>query len=360
MVQMTPQAAPTGPWDRFGWIMSVIWLVFLGFPIASVLRLHDMAQHVLGFTAIAAFAGVYVYAFVFYARRGTPLRTRTWTLVGLAGLALVLAASIGPEALALSPFIVAYAAYHQPFYRAMWLTLATLLTVVAVLTVTGTWGYLGALAGVVILVALATGASRWIEEKQEGHLELHKELQRVAERERMARDVHDVLGHSLTVITVKSELARRLIEVDPDKAAEEISEVEALARQALAEIRVAVSGDLTPNLTEELNRVERALRSAGIAYHPPTEPGVLADEYDEVAAWVLREAVTNVIRHSGAKTCEVILTNDSLVVTDDGTGLPKEWDNSGNGLRGIRERVHSAGGQLHLSNSPGTRVEVTW
>lgn len=361
MVRMSRNTPTTEPWDRFGWVMSVIWLVFLAFPIASSLQ-QEWAGRIVGLAAIAVFAFVYVYAFVVYPRRGTSLRLRTWTLVALAGLMLVLSTAIGPEAFGLMPFLVAFAVFHQPFRRAIGLTGLALVIFAVVVTVTQTWPSLWFLAGIILLVAVATGATRWIEIRQESHTVLRDELRQAAEREQMARDVHDVLGHSLTVITVKSELARRLIDTDPARAAAEISEVEQISREALNEVRATISGIRVPRLEEELERAEAALTSAGIAYCPSADSQALADEHRVVAAWVVREAVTNVIRHSGATQCTIELAPASLVVTDDGAGMPDPPALSGTGLRGIRDRVEGSGGTLYLSSGPssGTRVEVEW
>lgn len=361
MVRMIEENPPAQPWDRFGWVMSVIWLVFLAFPVAASLQ-QGWLRRVVGLTAIGAFALVYVYSFVIYPRRGTSPRVRTLTLAGLVGLMLVLATAIGAEALALMPFLVAFTVFHQPFRRALALSLLGLFVLVAVLTATASWPVLWMLVPIVVLVGVATGATRWIEIRQESHVALHDELQRAAERERMARDVHDVLGHSLTVITIKSELARRLIDVDPAQAAAEIGEVEELSREALNEIRATVSGKRTPRLEEELERAAAALASAGISYSPPEDPQVLAGEHRVVAAWVLREAVTNVIRHSRAVQCTVELGASRLAVSDDGVGTGDPHGPAGTGLRGIRERVEASGGSLRLTSEPGsgTRVEVAW
>lgn len=353
----TPDAAGD-PWERFGWMMSVIWLVFLAFPISSALAKPPLPRAV-GLTATVVFAVIYVYGFVQFPRRGTRMRIRTLTLVGLAAIGGVLATAIGVEALGLMPFIVAFAIFNQPFPRAVGITIVCLAIMAVALTIGEAWRYLGFLCAIVVLVAVATGVTRWIEIRQVHHSQVENQYRLVAERERVARDVHDVLGHSLTVITVKSELARRLIDVDPAQAAAEIGEIESLSREALGEIRATVAGLRVVRLGEELQHASTALTSAGITSHLPGDPAIIDPRYRMVAAWVLREAVTNVVRHSGAHACWVEITDDRLVVADDGRGMDGV---AGNGLRGARERVEASGGVLEIGTRAGggTRVEVRW
>ena len=179
------------------------------------------------------------------------------------------------------------------------------------------------------------------------------------ERERVARDVHDVLGHSLTVVSVKAQLAERLVDADPERAKAELVEIQALTRQALAEVRATVGGLRAARLDDEVAAAGRALAAAGVGARLPGDLDVLDPRRRTVAAWAVREAVTNVVRHSGATTCTVDLGPDGLVVTDDGCGPPRV---DGNGLRGLRERVAASGGALSVDGVPGggTRLEVRW
>jgi two-component system, NarL family, sensor histidine kinase DesK len=164
------------------------------------------------------------------------------------------------------------------------------------------------------------------------------------ERARLARDLHDVLGHSLTVVAVKSELAGRLVERDPKRAIAEIADIEGLARTALTDLRAAVSSYREMNLDAELTAARTALDAAGILSHLPTDATAVNDDLRPLFGWVLREGVTNVIRHSHASECWVDLKPTSLSVRDDGLGVP--GDGTGNGLRGLRERAHESGAKL--------------
>ncbi|MEQ6896165.1 sensor histidine kinase [Microbacterium sp. KR10-403] len=170
------------------------------------------------------------------------------------------------------------------------------------------------------------------------------------ERGRMARDIHDILGHSLTVITVKAELANKLIDVDPARAKTELSEIEQLARGALADVRTTVAGARGVNLPAELVVARAALEAAGITPEIPTATDAVGPAHRELAAWIVREGVTNVVRHSGATRCEVRLGPRSVEVADDGVG-PVASSASSTGLAGLHERVAEAGGTLTIGRS---------
>jgi two-component system sensor histidine kinase DesK len=176
------------------------------------------------------------------------------------------------------------------------------------------------------------------------------------ERARLARDLHDSLGHSLTVVTVKSELARKLVSRDPAKAEAEIADIERLAREGLADLRTAVAGYRDVDLEAELASARTALAAAGIAAHVPGDAAVVRRELRPLFGWVVREGVTNVIRHSTARECWIELGAKRVVVRDDGaTASPGPEHASiqvGNGLRGLRERAESAGARLQSGPRP--------
>lgn len=188
-----------------------------------------------------------------------------------------------------------------------------------------------------------------------------RKLAASAERERIGRDLHDLLGHTLTLITVKAELAAKLAERDLAGAAREIRDVERISRQALAQVREAVGGYRSGGLTGELANARVALTAANVKLAEKVEPpSQLSPAQDSVLAMVLREAVTNVIRHSGAQHCRIEIENHDrqlrLLIEDDGHGGKVH---EGNGLKGMRERLQSAAGQLTIDSShSGTRLTV--
>ena len=171
----------------------------------------------------------------------------------------------------------------------------------------------------------------------------------VNERLRIARDLHDLLGHSLTVIRAKSELASRVGIDDPERAAKEMAEVESVARQALVDVREAVTHYRRPTLAGERANARMALAAAGIVADFNDDEVALSPEVDETLAWVLREAVTNVVRHSGAMRCHVKTAYDGddvrLEVVDEGTGAATAGVD-GSGIAGLRERIAAVGGTL--------------
>ncbi len=184
-------------------------------------------------------------------------------------------------------------------------------------------------------------------------------LAQVAERERIARDLHDLLGHTLTVIVLKSDLANRLFSTQPELAHREIAEVETTARKALAEVRQAVAGYRGDGLPAEITSARRALTTAGVQLTTNIDYVTFSPALADTLCLVLREAVTNVIRHAGATACRLDLhrDGDSLImqIADNGSG---ELGTEGNGLRGMRERVTAAGGTLHRQRSTGGGTEL--
>lgn len=184
----------------------------------------------------------------------------------------------------------------------------------------------------------------------------------VAERARFGRDLHDVLGHSLTVIAVKSNLARRLVTIDPKRAETEIADVEQLTRSALADLRLAVANYREITLDAELTAAQTALAAAGIRAELPHETTVVEPALQAVFAWVVREGVTNVIRHSGATSCWVSVEADHLVIADDGRGPDaphQRSNNGGHGLQGLRERAAQVGAVVQTRPSQKGGFELT-
>ena len=187
-------------------------------------------------------------------------------------------------------------------------------------------------------------------------------LSQEAERERIARDLHDLLGHTLTVITMKLDLARRLLSRDLDRARDEIVEAEQTARNALAEVREAVSGYRGEGLDAEISRARRSLLSADVKLTTTLAPLNLSSSQVNVLCLALREAVTNIVRHAHATVCHVeLLEKDRTIhftIEDDGAG---GQICEGNGLRGMRERLQSMAGALKLTSlsNGGTNLEIT-
>ena len=184
-------------------------------------------------------------------------------------------------------------------------------------------------------------------------------LAKVAERERIARDLHDLLGHTLSVIVLKSELASRLTASDPARAAEEIRDVERISREALTQVRAAVRGYRSAGFDSELREALRALEAAGILVETSVEAPPLSPAQETVFAMALREAVTNVVRHAHATVCRLTLRQTGrfceMVIADNGLGGALD---EGSGLSGMRERVEALGGALERDGSHGTELRI--
>ena len=190
----------------------------------------------------------------------------------------------------------------------------------------------------------------------------HEEIEhlaKVAERERIARDMHDVLGHTLSVIILKSELAGKLIDKDPERAKSEIRDVEQTSRQALADVRNTIRGYRVESLCEELKQAKATLETAGVSVRSETEKVNLTPAQESIAALIVREAVTNVVRHAAAQTCVLRLTSVKdkclIEIQDDGRGCNGA---EGNGTRGMRERIVALGGTLDRVCDKGTKLTI--
>lgn len=358
------------PWGRFSWVLGIIWILFMAFPIASAFR----ADAVLG-VRIAAVVLLVLYSALYIVTFIRMLRSDDWeqskrraypALVVMTVLMLVSAALVGPGALGAGSFLVAIAMFSGDRRTAVILSTSILLAEYLLLTVwlaavpAGFEDY-AILYMPPAIVFVTTGSVRLIDGAQDAHNEMMRQSAVVSERERVARDVHDVLGHSLTIVTVKAELAERVIDSDPARAKEELAQIRSLTREALGEVRATVAGLRVARLGDELAAAAAALRDAGLEASVPAEPEVVDPRYRIVVAWVVREAVTNVVRHARAGRCVVTLDESGVVVEDDGRGTPD--DVAARGLRGIRERVEAAGAALSIGTGDagrGTRVEVRW
>jgi len=218
-----------------------------------------------------------------------------------------------------------------------------------------------------VFVGLVAVGARFFWEAYRELVRVRQQLAQLAvteERLRFARDLHDLLGQSLSVLVLKSELVSKQLPVDADETTrQEVRDIAQVARKSLNDVRDAVAGYRLPTLQAEISSARTALRAAGIGMLVEDNLRSLPPEQDGVLAWCLREAVTNVLRHSGAKRCEVHISGAggtaSLDVADDGHGAATL--NGGSGLVGMRERVELVGGTMEVGseNGGGLHVQVS-
>jgi two-component system sensor histidine kinase DesK len=187
-----------------------------------------------------------------------------------------------------------------------------------------------------------------------------RRLAALAERERIGRDLHDLLGHTLSVVALKSELAGKLIERDPQAAREQIRDVEHVARAALSQVREAVAGIRAVGLLAELASARLALLAADVRLDQRLMPLIVDGEREQALALALREAVTNIIRHAQAQHAEIELDAEGsgtvrMVISDDGRG---GIERVGNGLAGMRERMQAVGGELEIDSERGSGTRL--
>lgn len=367
VMSTTPSGADRTTPRRWGMMFAAIWLFYLLSPLSAAWDRQDLRGWI-GFVATLAFAVVYLGVFLYMRlrRHGTPfrppLRASQGVLVVLVqvALAVVMCLTIGQKGDAAAVYIavVCVMCLHTKW---AWLASVTvaLSAYAATAWVPGWQRDEGILFGTLVATLAIWGISQSINRNIEV-LAVREENARLAlddERNRFARDLHDILGHSLTVITVKAELANRLIDVDTERAKAEVADLERLSRDALADVRRAVEGYRELTLPGELARAGMALSAAEIdADLPNTTDGVPSDRR-ELFAWTVREGITNVIRHSGAQRCTVVLGEHEVEVRDDGRGA--ETAGAGNGLTGLRERAAALGGTvITQSLDPGFSLKV--
>jgi two-component system, NarL family, sensor histidine kinase DesK len=354
-----------GFFDRFsrnrehGWA-PFVWLVYSGFFFVQPIMDHvGRKQWLLDLLGFSVFLLLYARLFLLEHPRGLL------HIAGMVALGMIFIPWNGGA----STFFIFAAAFTPFVMETQTKAIAGMLTIAGI---AGTEGWRLHLSGwdlfySAVFPLVVGGGNLFFAERNRMNRKLRKadeeieHLAKVAERERIARDLHDVLGHTLSVITLKSELAGKLMDRDPVRAGQEIREVEQISRQALSDVRDAIRGYRSKGLVAELAQAKCTLETAGVAVRcdastmvklPPMQEGVLA--------MAVREAVTNVVRHAQARTCSLRLAQQNgscrLEIEDDGRGGDHD---EGNGLRGMRERVEMLGGTLNRDAQSGTRLTIT-
>ena len=387
------KAAFTGPAVLF----SLIWQVFLIYPILAVITADaSTARTVLGLVAIAAFSGVYLLGFSSRAvsvdfplhlrdpgrrgpaaetdlvdRVGTELRdTDGPAPLGLGYLAALIVCALATipagslvAAMTFLPFLSCFVVAAWPLRQSVPATLVLIgIGVVTAFALDEVGALIPALIAVPVALSMAgTRISVGISVRE---VHFRRALGVVEERERVARDLHDVLGHTLTALTIRAQLAQAQLDSDPEAARRELATIEDLTRTALSEMRQTVSGMRVADPDTELGHLSGALRSAGIDLVVVGSSSLIPDTHGELVAWTLREAGTNIVRHSGARHATVEFTGGGVRITDDGVGIDTRRADAatyrtdaatsgGQGLRGLADRAAAAGAHLTIHNRDG-------
>jgi two-component system sensor histidine kinase DesK len=339
-----------GPWP---------WLVYLIFvPLPWLWKWPDTTTLVLTGFAVAVFLPLYFVAH----RMDGPRRAIVCLAITAIGIALA-TFPVGWTTFAI------YAAAEMGRVRPSRAAVVGIALIAIVVAITGSmqnqpllWWLPGLL--LVVITGGATISREAFDERTQALLATQEEVRRLAgtaERERITRDLHDVIGRTLTLVALKADLAGRMLDRDTEAARHEVAAIATAARAGLADVRAALAGHAGGGLAQETAASRAALRTAGVDLVLSGNPADVPEEAGGVLAMTLREAVTNVIRHADARQCRIgIATGPDdvrLIVEDDGVGLPFR---EGNGLTGMRQRLVAAGGRLTLTPMyPGTRLEAS-
>ena len=360
---------------------SAPWLVFLLMPLDSFLTTPELAPvRWTGVALIALFAVVNCSAYAvpwLVPVASTVRRSVIWTalmILPLVGMAVLTPSDIHVILLGFGMYFVAFWIFGTIAPYRLRLTVAASMGAICWLTFVTVSGFdFSSHGGIALFIGAPLlgllGFSYLIELGERADV-ARASLALSEEREEIARDVHDVLGHSLTVITLKAELAQRLLEIDPARAGAEMEAIAQLSRASLAEVRSTVTRLRVPDFSGEIEGAGRALQTAGIRAELPEAQSALAvaGVNAKLFSWVLREAVTNMVRHSGANAARVRLSATGLDILDNGVGV---GDARGNGLTGMAQRVAASGGSVVIEAAPeqwlaenpaggvGTRIRVS-
>ncbi|MGB8345967.1 MAG: sensor histidine kinase [Ktedonobacteraceae bacterium] len=361
------------------WLVWITWLPFLISPISTLIQARPVG-FVVVLCGIALFVAVYLWATWQNVRRliaALPSTKRTeitkWLTIAVFFVLCVVLVHLGRvSGIELTePFIFtsAYIGGRLPMVRAVQASIALILIVLIGGRLTG-FSWTDLIQGVFLIIVVnftTICLVRLVTVSQELR-RAREEIARLAvmtERLRIARDLHDLLGHNLSLIALKSELAGRLLKVAPERAATEIGDVEQAARATLQEVREALASYRQPMLASELHAAQEILAAAGIEYRYEGNENLidaLPPAIEAALSWTVREGVTNVIKHSCARQCLIRVTRNkkavSIEIIDNGTTAEDAAGSGGNGLHGLSERVAALGGQFQAGPRAGCGFRV--
>ena len=345
-------------WTLFGLVYLFIW------PLGELFKPgHSVPEKIVGVAALSSYVAVFVTLVVANNPWSGLTSRRTWILLGIVtALALAYPLLLGVDWCGLLIYLgVAYAMALPPALAGRGVLTATALTLVICAIVRAPAGTLALLSFETLTIGMLMLAFRTSRILVVQLREARDEVARLAaneERLRISRDLHDLLGRTLSLIVLKSEVASRLAVRDQTRSLAEVEDIQTIARQALADVREAVSGYRQRPLTDELQNARGVLAAAEVELTVTTSGTPLPDRIDDLFGWAVREGVTNIVRHSRARTAAITVARQGddavLEITDDGAGaedpVPGPAGRSpvtgGNGLRGLGERVAASGGAI--------------
>ncbi len=329
-------------------LASALWLLFLADAVVQVLtRDQPGPLKAVGLLGIATFCLGYVLVPPYLLEGRLPERGRPVFIASMFCLATALLPLTGQAGLSMYVFVAVVSITLLETRPALAVVAGLLVLAPALQLVVESWPNTFWIDLPIATASAAVFGIVGLIKRNFALAHAHEQLKEMAleqERARFARDLHDLLGHSLTVITVKSELARRVMDSDPQRAAAEVADIERLAREALADVRSTVAGYRGVTLAAEISSARSALDAAGVHADLPSAVDDVPGERRELFGWVLREGVTNVVRHSEASRVRVSVSARTVEIVDDGTAASSGVD--GSGLTGLRERLAEVGGRL--------------
>ncbi|GLJ62860.1 two-component sensor histidine kinase [Microbacterium barkeri] len=351
-----------GPWERWGWLMAVVWMVFLIYPVMSLVNsTAPIGWRVLGWATTVGFAVLYVVGFVRgmrgeWHRPAPSIVVIFWCLIACAAATVP---AIETQALSFLPFVMAYASYGLGRWWHWAVNAVSIALAIGAILLTGRLSGHAQLLAIMLMLAVVNSVNTWLIRRSIAAEELRVQLATTEERASVARDVHDLVGHSLTVVKLKAELASRLVDRDPERARAELDAIVRLATEAIAGVRSTVTGLQGVGFADQLVSSRAALETAGLDVETVGAADALSPAQSLPAAWILREATTNILRHAGARRARIEVAPGTLVIEDDGSGTSAP---PGNGMRGMAERATAAGATLSVEarGAGGTKVSVTW
>ncbi len=351
--------------ERHGFSASemygLVWLMFLLVPLVLIWSLDpaELYWRIIATIATVIFGAICAWTTLFerWPLRRNGLLTLPQVALVLAVLAVPIVISVpalGVGITSFAPYIAAVGVFGLPLRRGLyWAAITALITTFVPWFISPELVFTAAIGpalGVLFIVVM-----RVLDERSAAEMRAQNELAWVQEREAISRDVHDMLGHTLTIVSLKTQLALRTVRSDPDRCEAELTELMRLNQRALEEVRATVGRLRTPDLAAQVDDAESAMRAADVEVTRLGNWARWSPDRRALAAWAIRETSTNIIRHAGATECRIEFSEQGFSITDNGKGVANLRE--GHGLTGLRRRAEDGGGTLSIRDT-GTGTEV--